>query len=442
MICLLPNCCFLSETSRMLEIYGALRARGADVRVATHGGTYEWALGAAGVPYDLLGAPMSAERCATFVQSVPGIGAPDQSMWSDDELRAYVQAEVAYFREQDVQVAVTGWTLTALLSTRVAEIPIVTEHAGSFLPPLFERRMLPAPSGPVGLPLERWLPQPVRRWLFNLGAARLMIYTDGFNRIAAELGVDGLPSFPALLLGDLTLVTDVPEVLGIASPELRAWVPRDPGRYRPTPRLRYTGPLYAKLPVPVADRVDRFLAGPRPIVYVAVTSSQATLVRQIVTALRELDVRILVAATVHGLGDLNDEQVLVGEVLPSHEIMPRVDLAVISGGQGSVQTALASGLPFIGVPLQPEQDANVFFAQRQRAARLLTPKAAGSARLAKAAQQMLADPGYRDNARRVQAIFAATDGAGAAADAILGLVGDRLGHAARIRPGQVAPGRP
>ena len=27
MICLLPNCCFLSETSRMLEIHRALRER-------------------------------------------------------------------------------------------------------------------------------------------------------------------------------------------------------------------------------------------------------------------------------------------------------------------------------------------------------------------------------------------------------------------------------
>jgi len=28
MICLMPNCCFLSETSRMLEIYRALRQHG------------------------------------------------------------------------------------------------------------------------------------------------------------------------------------------------------------------------------------------------------------------------------------------------------------------------------------------------------------------------------------------------------------------------------
>jgi UDP:flavonoid glycosyltransferase YjiC (YdhE family) len=436
-ICLLPNCCFLSETSRILEVYRALRARGAAVRIATHGGTYEWVLRDAGVPYDLVGTQMSSERCAAFVRSVPGIGPPDQSMWSDAELRSYALAEAGYFREHRVQVAVTGWTLTALLSAQVAGIPLVTEHAGSFLPPVFERRILPAPSSPAGLPLERFLPRPARRWLFNIGAARLSIYTGGFNRVARELGVAGVPSFPALLLGDLTLVTDVPEVLGIPPAEMEAWTPRARGRYRAGTQLRYTGPLYARLPVSVPERVERFLAGTPPVVYVAVTSSPPGLVRQIVAALRSLDARVLVAATVHDLADLEDEQTLVGGVLPSHEIMPRVDLAVTAGGQGSVQTALASGVPFIGVPLQPEQDANVFLAQRQGAARLVSLRGAGTPLLAKVAGHMLADARYRDNARRIQAIFARTDGASAAAGAILDLLAGQREDAEN--PGQAAP---
>jgi hypothetical protein len=230
MICLLANCCFLSETSRMLEIYRALVVRGAPVRMATQGGPFECVLRDADVPYDLFGPRMDARRCAAFVQSVPGIGPPDQSMWSDEELRGYVAAEVAYFRAHGVRVAVTGWILTALISTRVTGIPLVTEHAGSFLPPVFERGLLPAPSQRIGLPFERWLPERVRRYLFNAGAARLGLYTGGFNRIAAELGVEGVPSFPALLLGDLTLVTDIPEVLGIPRDDLAAWTPRDPNR--------------------------------------------------------------------------------------------------------------------------------------------------------------------------------------------------------------------
>jgi hypothetical protein len=74
MICLLPNCCFLSETSRMLEIYRALRERegsAAGIKVVTHGGPYESLLRAAGVPYDVLGPGVSTPP----VPGVPPLGA-------------------------------------------------------------------------------------------------------------------------------------------------------------------------------------------------------------------------------------------------------------------------------------------------------------------------------------------------------------------------------
>jgi len=421
-VCLLPNCCFLSETSRMIEIHRALLARGAAVRVATQGGTYEHALRDAGIPYDVLGTGFSAERCAAFVRSVPGIGPTDQSMWSDDELRMYAELEAAYFREHNVTVAVTGWTLTALLSTRLSGIPLVTEHAGSFLPPMFERGRLPPPSERLGIPLERWLPRALRQRIYNAGASRLTIYTAGFNRVAAELDVEGIPSFVALLLGDLTLVTDVPEVLGITRAELESWTPKDPSRYRAGTRFVYAGPIYARLALPTPERVERFLADASPVVYVAITSSSAELVRAVVGSLRELEVRLLVAATVHDLADLEkDGRVLVEGILPSHAIMPRVQLAVTSGGQGSVQTALASGVPLLGIPLQPEQHANIALAERQGAARLVSQRAAGTAALARAARALLDDPRYRENAHRLRATLAHIDGPGAAADAILRL---------------------
>ncbi len=111
-------------------------------------------------------------------------------------------------------------------------------------------------------------------------------------------------------------------------------------------------------------------------------------------------------------------------VLPSHEVMAGVALAVTAGGQGSVQTALASGVPLIGIPLQPEQDLNVALAERQGAARLVAQRDAGTAVLARTASKILADARYRENARRIQRIFAAADGPGAAADAIVELAGE------------------
>jgi UDP:flavonoid glycosyltransferase YjiC (YdhE family) len=420
MICLMPNCCFLSETSRMLEIYKALQAREVSgIRILTHGGPYESILQAAGVAYDVVGPGVSTRRYEEFVRSLPGIGRPDQSMWSDDELRDYALAESEYFRRHQVSVAVTGWMLTTLLSTRLAGIPLVTEHAGSFLPPVFERGMLPAPRMPVGLPAERWLPGRIRRRLYNAGVPRLEIYTAGFNRVAAELGVEPVPSFPALMLGDLTLVTDVPELLGLSRAQVDGWTPRDLARYRPGTRLRYTGPVYAHLDVGIPDAVRAFLDGGRPVIYVAITSSPAALVRTVVTALSRLDARILVAATTHDLADLASDQILVAGVLPSHLVMRDVDLAVIAGGQGSVQTALASGVPFIGIPLQPEQDANVAFARREGAARLVPQDSAGMPALAGAARGLLASDAARRGARRLQQIFAAVDGPAAAAGAVL-----------------------
>jgi len=404
----------------MLAIRRALLARGADVVVATHGGTHARVLDAEQVPYEIFGTRMDDARSRTFVRMGAGMGPPTQSMWSDEEILAYARDEARFFREHDVAVAVTGFTLTALLSTRLAGIPLVTEHAGSLVPPVWERGML-EPFLTPPMPGVRHLPRFARRWVANLGAHRTKLYCGGFNRVAKELGVEGVPSFAALLLGDLTLVTDTPDVLGIPAAALEAWRPRGPG-YRPATRLRYAGPIYAELDRPVPERVTEFLAGRRPTVYVAITSSEANEVRAVVGALRGCGARILVAATVHDLRDLSSENVLVEGVLPSHRIMPHVDLAVTAGGQGSVQCAMAAGTPLIVIPLQPEQDFNGQILERHGAGRRITMARAGTPDLAALTGEMLSSSRHREAAKRIQRSYAACDGPGRAADAVLSLL--------------------
>jgi UDP:flavonoid glycosyltransferase YjiC (YdhE family) len=425
-ICLVAHCGYLSATSRMLEIHRALRERGAPVRVITHGGPYERVLRAAGVPYDVVGPHMTDTRAATFLRDELGVGDVRQSMYSDEELRAYVTAEADYFRAHGVTVAVTGFTLTTLLSTRLAGgVRLVTEHAGSWIPPVWERGLLPVSSTPV-VPGTRLLPGPLARRIANAAPPRLRFYTGGFNRVAAELGVEGVPSLPALVLGDLALVPEVPQVLGVPAGAVDGWRPtgRHAAAYRPGTRLRCTGPLYARLDLPLADRVAEFLRRPGPpIVYVAVNSSAPGLVRETVAILSTLDVRLLVAATVHEIDDVvgdraGSDRVAVAAVLPSHLVMPAVDLAVTAGGQGSAQTAMAAGTPLLGIPLQPEQDLNLALLERLGAARAVAPRHVRS-RLAAVAGAMLATDRHRHAAERVRGWYDAIDGPGNAADAIL-----------------------
>lgn len=401
----------------MLAIRAALLARGVDVVVATHGGTHERLLRELGVPYDIVGPRMDDNRSRRMVTDGPGIGPPGQSMWTDDEIRTYARAEADYFRDRRISVAVTGFTLTALLSTRLAQIPLACEHAGSFVPPLWERALVEAPLVSP-MPFTQWLPVAVRRTLANLGTNRVGLHCSGFNRVARELCVEGVPSFAQLLLGDITIVTEVPEVLGVAAADLEAWRPTRPG-YRASTRLKAGGPIYAELDVPMPSRVESFLAAGGPTVYVALTSTTADAVRAVVCSLRTLDVRLLVAGTVHDLQDLEADRVMVSGVLPSHRVMPRVDLAVTAGGQGSVQCAMASGTPIVALPLHPEQDLNASLIEKQGAGARMTFADAATPRLPALVTQMLERPSYRTAARRIQDIYAGVDGPGLAADAIL-----------------------
>ncbi|WP_328468129.1 glycosyltransferase [Actinoplanes sp. NBC_00393] len=400
-ICLLPHCAYLSQVSRMIEIYRALQARGVTPRVATYGGTFETALRAAGIDYDLIGPRMDDARCARFLREQPSSGPVGQSAYSDEELRAYVTAEADYFTRHGIDTVITGFSLTATLSSRLAGVRLVTEHSASWVPPVFGSRPLPPAVRLTGALLSR-----------------VKFYCAGFNRVAAKLGVPGLPSTAALLQGDLTLVTEAPDVLGRPAERIEGW---RPGRgYRPETRLRVTGPLFAHLPIPLPDRVEQFLARPGPIVYVTLSSSSPALVRATVGALRPLGARILVASTVHDLADLAGDRVLVGGVLPSHLVMPWVDLAVTTGGQGSVQTAMAAGVPLLGIPLQLEQRLNIALVQRRGAGLEVRPRDAGGRHLTARAQELLAGDRYRQAAEEIRKIYADIDGPGNAAAAILG----------------------
>jgi UDP:flavonoid glycosyltransferase YjiC (YdhE family) len=80
---------------------------------------------------------------------------------------------------------------------------------------------------------------------------------------------------------------------------------------------------------------------------------------------------------------------------------------------------MASGTPVIGIPLQPEQEANLRWLEAAGAARSLPPKALGQGVLAGLVRETLATPCYRLGAQRIAAVYAQRDGPGLSAEAVL-----------------------
>ena len=419
MILFLPNASFLSEVTRAVEIAQALRARGVEVAFGARGGRYEHLIGAAGFTAARLDPAVTPGMETAFLDAILAMGPrTSRDFYSDDELREAVDSEVALIRDVGADLVVTGFTLSAYVSTRVAGIPLATDHGGSFVPPVLSHLLCPAPVNPPDPTVAR-LPAAAQRWLANRAPAFIRGPVAQLNRHARARGVEPLPNLLGLMCGDLTLVTELPEVLGLPEEHLEQWRPRWPLAVRRGTTFRYTGPLYARLDLPIPAEVDAFLDGPEPVVYVALTSVTPAFLRSVVMSARAGGHKVLVAQGIHDISDLADDRTLVAGILPSHAIMPRAAAAVIMGGQGSVQTAIAAGIPFVGLPYHGEQELNVAVAERLGAAIRMSPTQSSTPALPQAITRLVTEPRFTAAAASAAAHYAEVDGASLAADAII-----------------------
>ncbi|MBL8940810.1 MAG: hypothetical protein JNM69_40070 [Archangium sp.] len=416
MIAFLPNCGFISEVSRATAIAKALKDRGVPVCFASRGGPYVSLIGAAGFECTTLTPTLGAEGSADFLAALLDMGKGDRPFFAPGELEASVTAEVAWLREVKATAAVTGFTLSAALSTRVVGIPLVTDHGGSFLPPVLSRGLCPVPVNPPKAEMSR-LPQVVQRWMANRMPALLKAPVRQLNAHADTLGVERVPSLLSMMCGDLTLVTELAEVLGTSAESIERWKPSWPFRVRRGTTFVCTGPLYAKLDAPIPPEVEAFLSQPEPVVYLAPTSVQTGFLRELILSAKPAGARLLVASTVHDVKDLGDDRTLIAGVLPNHLVFPRIAAAVIMGGQGSVQCAMASGTPFIGLPHHGEQELNVAVAERLGVAIRMAPHSLDS--LAPAIRRLLDEPSFATSAKAAAQRYAGIDGAARAAQAIV-----------------------
>ena len=416
-ICLFPHLGYLSETSRMIEVYKALSARGETPLMASHGGTYEWILRQEDIPYVIVEPYMDEARCRDFVKNNTMEGTPGK-FYEVDELADYVRHEIRFFQKENIGTVLTGFNLSAGLSARAAGCFYCVTHLGSWNPLIFEKEMQP-PFNYLTYRIPRFISRKFLRRLVNRIYRTSSFMTGDFNKAAKKLGIEGVHSGMDFFMGDLTIVTEAPELLGISPEDLEAWKPPSPEKYHKNPRLKYAGPLYARLFGEPDDEILSFLDTDKPKIYVALTSGCASYPASVIGALSGLDARILVSGTVHQIDNGNPD-VLVRKYIPSHRVMPLTDLAVIHGGQGSVQTAVASGTPILGFPLQTEQMFNLQLIEDLGGGLNLPLQLLKRPNeIRKAVGKILGDPVFRVNMRKLQEIYRGYDGPARTAEILL-----------------------
>jgi UDP:flavonoid glycosyltransferase YjiC (YdhE family) len=426
-IAFLPNCGFISEVSRAIAIAKALKDRGVHVCFASRGGPYVSLIGSAGFECAALTPALDRDGCANFLEALLDMGKGDRPFFAPGELEASVTAETAWLREVKATAAVTGFTLSATLSTRLAGIPLVTDHGGSFLPPVLARGLCPVPVNPPKPEMSR-LPQVVQRWMANRVPALLKAPVRQLNAHADTLGVERVPSLLSLMCGDLTLVTELAEVLGTSAESIEGWKPSWPFRVRRGTTFVCTGPLYAKLDAPIPPEVEAFLSQPEPVVYLAPTSVQTAFLRELILSAKRAGARLLVAATVHDVKDLGDDRTLIAGILPNHLVFPRVAAAVIMGGRGVCSARWPRALPSLGCRTTGNRSSTSRW--RSGSASRFVSHRTHSSRSHPQFRRLLDEPSFAISAKAAAQRYAGVDGAARAAQAIVDYLAQRARAAA------------
>lgn len=406
-----PETFNLAETTRAIEVARQLRDRHECVFTG-YSERYARLIEDEGFEYHPLSPGLTDEQADQLVRFDQGRGVSHP--FTTELVRARVQSELALNKVLRPSATVIGTTLSQMISARASGVPLVYVRPFAYSwPHLRQTGSVPLLQGDGRLSR-----------MVNTGAAVLLReaarYTTlkprGFSQVARENGVR-LPSRTVEALdGDLNLV---------------ASISGQPRPYLLPPHYRWVGPVYARLPHEVPPEVrhlaDTARGADRRVVYCAMGSSgHRDIVLRVLHELSRLPVTVIAPVARYlepGDRERLGPHVHVFDLLPAHRLGDLIDASVIHGGEGTVQTAVASGKPFLGIGLQMEQRWNVDECVRFGNAVGLPPHQAQGERLRRALETLLRDPRLRSRAGELQSRLTGVDGARNAADHIHALVG-------------------
>ncbi|MFF2371411.1 glycosyltransferase [Agromyces sp. NPDC058110] len=383
----------LAETTRMIEVARALSPAHTAVFMG-YEHDYVHLITDAGFDYRACEPAWSAaqrQQAIDFDQ-----GRAMRSPFTRDLVAARVEVERRMIRQTDAAAVVIGSNITSLISARAEGVPLFYPVPFALTGPQVAqttRMHLVGGDGRLARTADR-IATSAFRWLYT----RAPVAPRAFSSIAKGNGVRPLRTVASMLEADVNLVTVMPWELD--------------GYELPTDYTR-VGPIFAKLDGELPAVVHELAARPEPLVYLGLGSSAD---RQLALAaaaqLATLPVNV-VAPIGHYLepGDAVPPNVHVTDLLPAHRLGGLVDAAVLHGGQGTVQTACATGIPFVGFGLQPEQTWNVEVCVARGNALRVPPKHVARPEFVDAVRRVLDDPAMRAAAAEVQRAFATEDGA-------------------------------
>jgi UDP:flavonoid glycosyltransferase YjiC (YdhE family) len=319
-------------------------------------------------------------------------------MLNENFVRASYEAFMALMREYDPDIIVDFWNPFACLAARAVQKSLVT---------IIQADLHPASRGFI------WWKEP---------APDMPIPVSIVNKILAEHNLQPISKMAQLFVGDLTLILGMPET-------------------DPLPQKTeaiYIGPiLWQKSDAKTPDWFGA-LSKDKPVVWVysgnprympiSTPLDSAIILHACTAALADEDVQVVLTTGHHAL----PKRILplpanfrYESFVPGLAMAKRSDLLIHHGGYGSCQTGLYTGTPAVIIPTYSERESNARRIAAVGAGEFIVPTEDTSGKrhvraeeLRAKVRQVLSDPAYTMNARRVSEKMQTYGGASEAAHLI------------------------
>ena len=395
-----PETFNIAETTRMIEIAKAARGH-FNSEFFGYSDEYSALIKQAGFKFHRMSPWLTKEKIEHLwkVDRMESLADP----FTEAELRQRVDGELALYRALNPAAVIIGFTLSTVISARAAKIPLVYVMPFALTRPFLDVGLATFPDE-YDFPLLRLLPRATLDRLTNQWLRNTKVWIKPFQRVANAYGTLPIRRLVDIYEGDYNLVTDLPELTGVSSlPE----------------NWRYIGAIFAHLEGDVPAEIHDL---PRPLVYCAMGSSaNRKILKTVIESFEGAPYSVIapIKAHLHEGNIRVPKNVHVYDWLPAHKVNPLADIAVIHGGQGTVQTACASGTPFVGIGLQPEQEGNIEAIVRYGSAVRLSKRRLTRETLLQSIESLLQNQTARQKAKDLQTLMGQYNGSRLAADFLI-----------------------
>ncbi len=369
-----PETINIAETTRMVEIAKLCKGRYNCVFVG-YSDEYSYIIDKAGFTFIPLKPWLTKEKIEHLwkVDRMESFADP----FTEKELEERVESEIEVMTRLGVSAVIMGFTLSFAISARVTKTPLIYVMPFPLTQPFLEHNLATVPDafyrGIVKLIPEKWLNTIINRWFLNT-----TLWIKPFRKVCEKHHIKPIRKLAELYQGDFNMITDLPELTGV--PTLPAnWF--------------YVGFMFARLDEKIPDIVYQ-IPDDKPLIYCSMGSSaNRSVLKMVIEAFSDIDCYVISPMKKH-LDEMQitvPENVYVTDWLPAHLVNPMARIAIIHGGQDTVQTAVSSGTPFIGIGLQPEQESNIDLIVKQGSARRIRKYELNKKRLKNEIELLLKD---------------------------------------------------